>query len=231
VQYNMNEELAKRMIFVDFLQYLFNSSELIGTVAFAASGAMLAIDRDLDLFGVLTLGSVTAVGGGIVRDVLLGTFPPNAFNKSIYMTVALLTSFLVFIYAYVSGPRYWRQVKFIDQANNFLDAVGLGIFSVVGAQTAISKGFADNGFLCLFMGMMTGVGGGMIRDLLSMTVPAVLKKRIYAVASIAGAAGFLFTLRAGVASPIAMLSGMAVTIIIRMLSTKYAWDLPKVRRC
>lgn len=212
----------------DFLQLLFDGSELIGTVAFAASGAMLAIDRDLDLFGVIFLGIITACGGGIMRDIVLGIFPPNAFSNSIFVLVAGITSLLVFLFAYLKEAEYWKERDRIDQDINFLDAVGLGIFSVVGAKVAMERGYDGNAFLCIMMGMSTGVGGGILRDLLSRTIPAVLKKRIYAVASIVGAAAYYGLMQVGVPAPGSMLFGLVVTVVVRMLATRYQWDLPIV---
>lgn len=208
----------------------FNSVEMVGTVAFAASGAMLAIDRDLDLFGVLLLGVITAVGGGVMRDVLLGAFPPNAFSNSIYVAVAFVTALAVFLFAFLQEGRYWKQRTRIDRIVNLLDAIGLGIFSVVGAQTAVNCGFGGNAFLCIFMGMMTGVGGGILRDMMSQTIPFVLKKRIYAVASIAGAGVYYALFQWCVGRTLSMLAGLLTTVLIRMLATHYAWDLPKVHR-
>ena len=208
----------------DVFQTLFDIAEIVGTVAFAASGAMLAIDRELDLFGVIFLGVITAVGGGILRDMLLGILPPSAFIHSVYVSLA------VFLYAELRGSRYWRQVGAIDRVVNLLDAVGLGIFSVVGVQTAIGAGHAGNAFLCLFMAMTTGVGGGVLRDVLSVTTPAVLKKRIYAVASLAGGGAYYGLIHAGINGMAAMLAGMLLTVAIRVLATRFQWDLPKIRR-
>ena len=201
---------------------------MIGTIAFAASGAIMAIDRELDLFGVIFLGVIAAVGGGILRDMLLGSFPPSAFVSSVYVLVAFLTSLVVFLFARFMGRRYWSSLEILDRIVNLLDAVGLGVFSVVGTQTAIGCGYMDNAFLCIFMGMTTGVGGGILRDLLSRTIPAVLKKRIYAVASIAGSALYFGLIHANVIGTLAMLSGMALTVVIRILATRFMWDLPKV---
>ena len=212
----------------DFFWYFFNGVEIIGTVAFAASGAMLAIDRDLDLFGVLLLGVTTAVGGGVMRDVLLGTFPPNAFSNSIYVAVAFATALAVFLFAYLKEEPYWKQRARMDRIVNLLDAIGLGIFSVVGAETALNRGFAGNAFLCIFMGMMTGVGGGILRDMMSQTIPFVLKKLIYAVASIAGAGAYYALIQLSLDRTEAMLTGLLLTVAIRMLATHFAWDLPKV---
>lgn len=210
--------------------FFFDAAQIIGTVAFAASGAMLAIDRDLDLFGVLFLGVITAVGGGAIRDLLLGSFPPVAFRDATYVLVAFVTALIVFLLAAMGNVRYWRERDAMDRAFNLLDAVGLGIFSAVGAQTAMSAGFSGNAFLCVFMGMTTGVGGGILRDLLSKTVPAVLKRRIYAVASIIGAATYFYMVKLSAGAPAAMLAGMLITVLIRMLATHYAWNLPRVKR-
>lgn len=210
--------------------FFFDAAQIIGTVAFAASGAMLAIDRDLDLFGVLFLGVITAVGGGAIRDLLLGSFPPVAFRDATYVLVAFVTALIVFLLAAMGNVRYWRERDAMDRAFNLLDAIGLGIFSAVGAQTAMSAGFSGNAFLCVFMGMTTGVGGGILRDLLSKTVPAVLKRRIYAVASIIGAATYFYMVKFSAGAPVAMLAGMLITVLIRMLATHYAWNLPRVKR-
>ena len=212
----------------DILQFFFDGSELIGTIAFAASGAMLAIDRKLDLFGVIFLGAITACGGGMMRDIILGSLPPAAFRNPIFVLVAAITSILVFLFAYLKEQRYWQQRDRIDHYINLLDAIGLGIFSVIGAEVAMNRGYSDNMFLCMMMGMSTGVGGGILRDLLSRSIPAVLKKRIYAVASIAGAAVYYAMVCANLSNPLSMLGGMITTVIIRMLATHYLWDLPIV---
>lgn len=212
----------------DILQFFFDGSELIGTIAFAASGAMLAIDRKLDLFGVIFLGAITACGGGMMRDIILGILPPAAFRNPIFVLVAAITSILVFLFAYLKEQRYWQQRDRIDHYINLLDAIGLGIFSVIGAEVAMNRGYSDNMFLCMMMGMSTGVGGGILRDLLSRSIPAVLKKRIYAVASIAGAAVYYVMVCANLSNPLSMLGGMITTVIIRMLATHYLWDLPIV---
>ena len=204
--------------------------ELIGTVAFAVSGAMVALKKNMDIFGVAILGLTTAVGGGAIRDLLLGSFPPVAFRDATYVLVAFVTALIVFLLAAIGNVRYWRERDAMDRAFNLLDAIGLGIFSAVGAQTAMSAGFSGNAFLCVFMGMTTGVGGGILRDLLSKTVPAVLKRRIYAVASIIGAATYFYMVKLSAGAPVAMLAGMLITVLIRMLATHYAWNLPRVKR-
>ena len=204
--------------------------EIVGTVAFALSGAVMAVQRRMDIFGVLVLGVCTAVGGGVIRDILLGITPPNTFRNPVYALVAALASALIFFVG-KSEPEIIISNRIQNLSLfNFLDALGLGIFTVVGINTAINAGFEDNAFLQIFVGVTTGVGGGILRDLLSKTVPAVLKRRIYAVASIIGAATYFYMVKLSAGAPVAMLAGMLITVLIRMLATHSAWNLPRVKR-
>ena len=212
----------------EYLHTFFVLAEIVGTVAFAASGAMLAIDRELDMFGVIFLGVIAAVGGGILRDLLLGIIPPTAFRNPLYVMLAVSVSVLVFLFAWRRQKLYQRQHLRMDQVFNLLDAVGLGLFGVVGVEAAFARGHADNMFLCVFMGMTTGVGGGILRDLLSLTVPSVLKKHIYALAVITGSCVYYLLRLTAMSEPVATAISMVVTIVIRISATYYHWDLPSV---
>lgn len=119
---------------------IFTVTEIVGTVAFAVSGALIAIDRQLDLFGVLFLGVVTALGGGTIRDILLGVFPPRAFYSYEYLAVAFLTALAVFIVVWGYRTRYARFRTPLESINNIFDAVGLATFSIVGSQIAVGAG-------------------------------------------------------------------------------------------
>lgn len=210
------------------LHILFFLTELVGTVAFSISGAMLAIERGLDLFGVVFLGAVTAIGGGVVRDLLLGQVPPQAFLNYIYLLVAVITAIAVFVVAY-SRRRRGKPIQFMNSGVlNILDAAGLGIFSVIGVQNTISAGFGDNPFFCVFLGMMTGVGGGMLRDVLSQTTPAVLRKHIYALASLAGALCYCFLQPYDPTASI--LVSVLLVVVLRILASRYRWTLPRIPR-
>lgn len=213
---------------MDWFETIFDCAEIIGTIAFAASGAMIAIDRKLDLFGVLFLGITVAVGGGMTRDLLLGFTPPSAFRNPVYVAVAAVTALCVFLFAYFKRIEYKKQYYRMDRVINWLDAVGLGIFGVVGVETAMSMGHTDNMFLCVFMGMLTAVGGGILRDVFSKSIPAVLQKRIYAVASIVGCMVYYILRILNTATALDMLTGMTVTVIIRMCASHYRWNLPRV---
>ncbi len=214
---------------MDFdLNTLFFLVELIGTAAFSVSGAMLAIERGLDLFGVAFLGCATATGGGIVRDLLLGQNPPQAFVNYIYILVAAAAALAVFVIAKLRR-RGAAHMDFVDgQVFNIIDAAGLGIFSVIGVQNTVNAGFGGNMFFCVFLGMTTGVGGGMLRDVLSHATPAVLRKRIYALASIAGAVCY-YLLSQWLPTGAIAISTLLV-IVLRVLASRYRWTLPRVDR-
>lgn len=155
--------------------------EVLGTIAFSISGAMLAIQRKMDLFGVLFLGLVTASGGGFIRDVVLGIVPPSMFVSPMLIPVGLITSFYTFL------AIHWNQhlIPYLPEGLfqwilNLTDAVGLGLFTVLGVNAAIDAGYGDCHKFVIFLGMLTGVGGGMLRDILAGLMPAILRKHIYA---------------------------------------------------
>lgn len=150
--------------------------EMVGTVAFAISGAMVAIKKRVDVFGVIVLSAMTALGGGIVRDILIGHLPPTMFSDYRYVMVAVITSVIVFIVAYIFRDSYRKSEKTVDAVNNVFDALGLGVFTVMGAKVAIESGFTVNGILVVCLAVVTGVGGGLIRDVMLMEIPFVLKK-------------------------------------------------------
>ena len=199
--------------------------EIVGTVAFALSGAVMAVQRRMDIFGVLVLGVCTAVGGGIIRDILLGITPPNTFRTPVYALVAALASALIFFVG-KSEPEIIISNRIQNLSLfNFLDAMGLGIFTVVGINTAINAGFEDNAFLQIFVGVTTGVGGGILRDMLAGVTPIVLRKQVYASAAFVGAVLYACSYPF-INHWTAMLLGAAVVVIIRMLAAKYLWNLP-----
>ena len=205
---------------------LFFLTELIGTIAFSISGAMLAIERELDLFGVIFLGAVTAIGGGIVRDLLLGQIPPQAFQNYVYLLLAVAAALLVFAVSHVQNKK-GLPIKFMnDTVLNVFDAAGLGIFSVIGVQNTVRAGFGDNAFFCIFLGMTTGVGGGMLRDVLSRATPAVLRKHIYAIASLVGAICFYYL--KFISETGAIFISVILVIILRVLASHYQWTLPRI---
>ena len=198
----------------------------IGTLAFAASGAMIGLNKNMDIFGVCILGLATATGGGVIRDLILGLTPPMAFRDPTYAILALVTS-AVFFSRRVRQVLMHNQHRY-DRLLFWMDTLGLGVFSVVGVELAFSRSGHPTFFLLVFVGTLTGVGGGVLRDLLAQEVPYIFVKHIYACASLAGAA-----LCAGlwnyVDSMYAMLAGMTAVVIIRVLAAHYHWNLPKAK--
>ena len=159
--------------------------ELIGTMAFAASGAMTGLRKNMDIFGVCILGLTTAVGGGVIRDLILGNTPPATFQDPIYATVAVLTSLVMFL-PQVRRVLMWDQALF-DLCLFLMDTAGLGIFTVVGIRTAYAHVPQATVFLLVFVGVVTGVGGGVLRDMMAGDTPYIFVKHVYASASLAGA--------------------------------------------
>lgn len=201
--------------------------ELIGTIAFAISGALIAVRRSLDLFGVVLVGCITSVGGGIMRDLFLGKFPPNIFYNIIVLIVAAITSIVVFVVSYLNASKFEVLEKRIESINNFFDAIGLAAFSAIGTEMACNAGFSDMAVFSISMGLITGIGGGIMRDILVDSTPYVLKKHIYALASIFGGAIYYF-IRINGNKIVALIVAIPIIVIIRILATKYHWKLPKI---
>lgn len=211
-----------------FSELLYAVAEYVGTTAFALTGAMTAIDRGMDLFGVLFLGVVTALGGGTIRDLLLGITPPKMFYQYEYLAVAAAAALVIFLLAVCLGKHYWRNRSALEQVFNVFDAIGLAVFSVAGVKAAMEAGYADNGFLCVFLGMTTGVGGGVLRDMMSREAPFVLRKRIYATAAILGALVYWLLCTLAVDATLALYAAMVLVVAVRLLATAFRWSLPRV---
>jgi len=201
--------------------------EWIGTVAFAVSGALVAIAGSLDLFGVVLVGCITAVGGGIMRDVLMGQIPPGIFFNIPMLALAALTALLVFAVSYCKRRSFGDFRKRLELVNNYFDAVGLAVFTVIGVEKAAEAGFSEHFVFAVCMGTLTGVGGGILRDILVDQTPSVLQKHVYAVASLVGAVvyavGKLYFDR-----NLALLAAVALIIMLRLLATRFRWRLPKI---
>lgn len=203
--------------------------EIIGTVAFAITGVITALEKKFDIFGALVLGTVTAVGGGIVRDLILGYTPPMAFRKSVYAITAVITSLAVFIIAYFFGKRIKKHFDVYSQIINIFDSIGLSVFVVGGVNSAISCGFGENMFLSIFVATLTGVGGGVMRDIMAGRVPKILRKRVYALAAIIGAIIYYVLFYYELCSPtLSIILGAGSVLIIRILATIFHWNLPTV---
>ncbi len=200
--------------------------EILGTIAFAASGAMVGVERKMDIFGVSVLGVITAVGGGMTRDIILGVTPPSVFRNPVYAAVATVTSCTVFAVVYCKRELLAGHFRAAyDKIMLVLDSVGLGLFTVMGVSTGIRYGFEDNTFLLVFVGTITGVGGGLLRDVMAGVPPYIFVRHIYACASIVGAITCALTFEA-LGEVTSMVLSAGVVILIRYLAAHYRWNLP-----
>lgn len=201
--------------------------ELIGAAAFAVSGAMVAIEKKADIFGVLFLAVTTALGGGVIRDVLIGRIPPVMFVSYWYLLISVVAALAVFIDAYLRSEKYKLHLDKLDAVNNVFDAIGLAVFTVSGMNAAMPV--SDNVILVLFVGMCTGVGGGMLRDVMTNTMPKVLRKRVYAVASLIGGGLYYVMHVLDINQLLSVGGGMLVIFALRLFATIYKWNLPSVK--
>ncbi|MBQ2740640.1 MAG: TRIC cation channel family protein [Clostridia bacterium] len=205
--------------------------EIIGTVAFAVSGAFAAIKAKLDIFGVLFIGCITAVGGGITRDLLIGDTPPRIFDNLHILAIAATSAVVVFVAAYLSRKQFLITYEHFEPIQNVFDAFGLAAFSVTGTEIAFTSGLAENPVLAILLGVLTGVGGGVFRDVLTSTTPYIFKKHVYALASIGGASVY-YVMRSFVETKTPLmpsLVAMVLVVLVRLLAAKYRWSLPKVK--
>ena len=193
--------------------------DLAGTFVFAISGAVAAVNRRLDIFGILVLSFVAGNFGGITRDLLIGAVPPAALTDEWYLLVSVLAGIVTFFW--YSGVDRLRDPVLL------FDAVGLSLFAVAGAQKAIEFGL--NPVMAALLGMLTGIGGGMTRDVLLAGIPQVLRSDLYAVAALAGASvvvtGDLLDLPYGVSA----LCGAALCFGLRFMAIRHGWHLPTAR--
>ncbi len=198
--------------FISILDYL-------GTIAFAVTGASKAIAHKADIFGILVLATVVGVAGGVTRDVIFGRFP-IAFSDPIYVGITVITGIaMFFLYSYLKKRmNVWL----------IFDAVGLGVFSIIGASIAYQ--IVGLNFLPMLLGgIITAIGGGILRDVFVREIPIVFVKEVYAVASLIGIVIFYAVLSYEIDMQIASIIGIIAATGIRLLAMKYNWNLPKVR--
>lgn len=193
--------------------------DLVGITAFAASGAMAGVRARLDIFGVCVLGATTALGGGVLRDVLLGITPPASVSDWRYLLTPIVVALLVF--------RFHPRIARLRRGVLVLDAAGMGLFATGGAASALQHG-AGVAAACV-IGMTTAIGGGALRDVLLREVPYVLRKEIYALAALAGAAVVVATTAAGLHSGVAAALGATLAIALRWIALWRHWNAPVPR--
>ncbi|SMB91044.1 Uncharacterized membrane protein YeiH [Desulfonispora thiosulfatigenes DSM 11270] len=194
--------------------------EIIGTIAFAISGALVGINKELDYLGVVTLAVTTALGGGVVRDVLIGQTPPTAFSSSSFIIMSIVSAIIVFhFHDKLLKFRYPIQLS---------DALGLGAFTTIGASIAIANDLTSP-FVVALLALSTGAGGGIIRDVFVKEIPFVFRKEIYGSASILGSLIYLLSLNLFTENS-AMYICFTVTFLVRVASMKYNINLMVAKR-
>lgn len=198
---------------------LLTTLDLIGTFVFALSGGVRAVENRMDPFGVVFLSFVAAVTGGIMRDVLIGALPPVAMQSEAYVILAIIAGTTCF-YAYEQIIKLARPVAVFD-------AIGLGLFCVVGASKALESGLSP--IMAALLGMLSAIGGGMAADILTARQPMVLQKEIYALAALAGASAYTLGTQFGLADfYLAPLSALLATSL-RLIAMNKDWHLPRAK--
>jgi uncharacterized membrane protein YeiH len=194
--------------------------DLFGTMAFAVTGAFKAIEHNADIVGVIILSTITGVAGGVFRDIIFGIVPPTAINNPSYLIVTVASGIVIFfLYPYLK--KHWNLfLKF--------DAVGLGVFTVIGGTFAYNL-FGLNFLNMAIAGTLSAIGGGIFRDVLVKEIPLVLVKELYASASFIGIITFFTLLAIGFPLNIVTIPSILVVILVRLIAIRFKWNLPKAR--
>jgi uncharacterized membrane protein YeiH len=193
--------------------------EWFGIAIFAVTGALVASRKRMDIFGFILLGAATGIGGGSLRDLMLGQLPVVWVKDTAALMICIAVSAATFFLAHIPESRY--------RALLWLDAAGLSLFCVVGADKALAAG--AGGFIAIAMGVMTASFGGVIRDILGGESPLILRKEIYVTAALAGACAYVGLIALGVSSALATAVGFVSCFAIRALALHYGWSLPAYR--
>jgi len=194
--------------------------DLFGTMAFAVTGAFKAIEHKADIVGIIILATITGVAGGTIRDIILGKTLPNSLIDPAYVIITVISAVVLF-FLYSKMRKHWNVfLKF--------DAIGLGVFTVIGATFAYNL-VGMNFLVIVLAGMLTAIGGGILRDIFVNQTPIVFVKELYASASFIGAVLFYFTLLVTNEIYAAMIIGLVITTTLRLVAMKYNWNLPRVK--
>jgi uncharacterized membrane protein YeiH len=190
--------------------------EILGTFSFAAAGAFAAMERKMDPFGVLIISFATAIGGGTIRDILIGEFPVSWLSNT--------TAIWVILTATVATMLFGSYLKKLDKMLFLFDSIGLGLFTMIGIQKGLSHELGTG--VCVMLGTVTGCFGGVLRDVLLNKIPLIFHKEIYASASIIGGVLFFVLIRIGSAENFAYIISILAVFAVRSLAVKYNWSLP-----
>jgi uncharacterized membrane protein YeiH len=194
--------------------------DLFGTMAFAVTGAFKAIEHGSDIVGIVILSTITGVTGGVLRDIIFGKFPPTAVVNSLYIAITVSTGAVIF-FLYPLLKKHWNLfLKF--------DAVGLGVFTVIGSTFAYNL-FGLNFLAMSFAGILTAIGGGILRDVFVNEIPLVFVKEFYASASFVGILTLFVMLSVNINLSIAAIPSIMITTSLRLIAMKFNWNLPRAK--
>ena len=194
--------------------------DILGTIAFAISGVLVAMDKKLDVFGVFIVAFVTAVGGGTLRDLLIGATPVVWLQESVYIFTIIAT--VIFAITFRGKLKYLRKSLFL------FDTIGIGLYTMVGIEKGLNVGLEP--IMCIALGTMTASFGGVIRDILCNEIPVLFRREIYATACILGGVGYFLLLKLPFVDAYASISGILIVIVIRLLAVKFGIALPNIYR-
>lgn len=191
---------------------------ICGTFSFAVSGAFAAMQKRLDMFGVLIIAFATAVGGGTLRDILIGDTPVSWLKNANYSLLILVTAVMAMV--------FWKKIKSLKITLFLFDSLGLGFFTIIGLQKGLAYGLHPG--VCVALGTVTGCFGGIIRDILLNNIPLIFRKEVYATACIIGGLVYLLLDYFGVDAAIVKLISVTIVFLIRIVAVKYNFTLPRI---
>jgi len=194
--------------------------DILGTIAFAISGVMVAMDKRLDMFGVFIIAFVTAVGGGTLRDVLIGSTPVIWLQETVYLFTIIGSVVLAILFR--------NQLKYVRRSLFLFDTIGIGLYTMVGIQKGIAFGLAP--IMCIGLGTITASFGGVIRDILCNEIPVIFRKEVYATACILGGLGYFALKQIPIDDAFPYIGGIIIVIGIRLLAVKFKIVLPSIYR-
>jgi uncharacterized membrane protein YeiH len=195
-----------------------NVIDILGTFAFAVSGVFSAMERKLDVFGVLIISFVTAIGGGTIRDILVGNFPVNWLQNDITIQVIFFSAVVTIVFG--------SFLKHLNTALFLFDALGLGLFTIIGLEIGLKKGFGAG--ICIALGTISACFGGVLRDVLLNKVPLIFQKEIYALACIIGGIVYYFLKQTAINDDVAKIICVLLIFFIRVIAVKFKLSLPRI---
>lgn len=197
---------------------MFYTLEMLGTIAFAFSGALAGFNKRMDIFGIFVVAFVTAMGGGMLRDVLIGNTPVVWMRDLTYLVVVTFGTIVALVFR--------KKLIYLRLSLFLFDAIGLGIFTIIGIETGISAGLHP--IICITLGSMTACFGGVVRDILCNDIPVIFRKEIYATICIVGGIIFFILKQTSLSDSLIYLTTSLLIILLRLIVVKYKWSLPRV---